>query len=62
MALGLIHLFYSLSSILAKRTMAPAKLDELKIKANILAAFAEKKIEEIVEEITNTEEVRHEEL
>ena len=52
----------SLSSILAKRTMAPAKLDELKIKANILAAFAEKKVEEVVEEITNTDEPRHEEL
>ncbi|KZV64435.1 protein disulfide isomerase [Peniophora sp. CONT] len=50
-----------LSSILAKRTMAPAKLDELKIKANILAAFAEKKVEEVIEEITDTE-ARHEEL
>ena len=51
-----------MSSILAKRAMAPAKLDELKIKANILAAFAEKKIEEVAEEITNTDEPRHEEL
>lgn len=41
--------------------MAPAKLDELKVKANILAAFAEKKVEEVIEEITDTD-ARHEEL
>ena len=41
--------------------MAPAKLDELKVKANILAAFAEKKVEEVVEEVTDTE-ARREEL
>ena len=37
-----------LSSILSKRTLAPAKLDEIKIKSNILAAFAA--IEEKVDE------------
>ena len=29
----------SLASILSKRTLAPGKLDEIKIKANILGAF-----------------------
>lgn len=29
----------SLASILTKRTLAPGKLDEIKIKANILGAF-----------------------
>ena len=29
----------SLSSILTKRTLSPGKLDEIKIKANILGAF-----------------------
>lgn len=31
--------------------MAPAKLDEIKIKANILAAFAKQKAEEVVEDV-----------
>ncbi|KAL0955099.1 hypothetical protein HGRIS_004016 [Hohenbuehelia grisea] len=35
-----------LASILQKRTMSQSKLDEIKIKANILKAFAEQKIEE----------------
>ncbi|KAJ8692387.1 hypothetical protein PTI98_009705 [Pleurotus ostreatus] len=35
-----------LASILAKRTMSQAKLDEIKIKANILRAFVDKKVEE----------------
>ncbi|KAG7089585.1 hypothetical protein E1B28_011252 [Marasmius oreades] len=35
-----------LESILQKRNMAPAKLDEIKIKANILRSFAEQKKEE----------------
>jgi len=35
-----------LESILSKRTMAPAKLDEIKIKSNILRAFGEKPAEE----------------
>jgi protein disulfide-isomerase A6 len=30
-----------LASILEKRTLSPAKLDEIKIKANILRAFGE---------------------
>ena len=49
------HLFtclFRLGSILSKRTLAPAKLDEVKIKANILSAFkaVEEKIEEVKEE------------
>ncbi|KAE9400234.1 protein disulfide isomerase [Gymnopus androsaceus JB14] len=35
-----------LESILNKRTMAPAKLDEIKVKSNILRAFGEKPAEE----------------
>lgn len=33
--------------------MAPTKLDELKIKANILSAFAVKKAEEVVDAATD---------
>ncbi|KAJ3855035.1 protein disulfide isomerase [Lentinula lateritia] len=35
-----------LASILKKRTLAPAKLDEIKIKSNILRAFGEKPVED----------------
>lgn len=35
---------YRLASILSKRTIAPAKLDEIKIKANVLKAFLAKKL------------------
>ncbi|KAG6877801.1 hypothetical protein C0993_003775 [Termitomyces sp. T159_Od127] len=35
-----------LAKILAKRNLSPSKLDEIKIKANILSAFAEEKVEE----------------
>jgi protein disulfide-isomerase A6 len=37
---------YSLASILQKRVLSSAKLDEIKTKANILAAFAAEKVEE----------------
>ncbi|KZS88103.1 protein disulfide isomerase [Sistotremastrum niveocremeum HHB9708] len=40
-----------LASILTKGTLSPAKLDEIKIKANILAAFAEEKAEEVKEKV-----------
>lgn len=42
----------SLATILQKRTLAPGKLDEIKIKANILGAFRPivAKVEEAVEE------------
>lgn len=42
----------SLASILKKRTISPQKLDEVKIKANILSTFkaVEEKAEEIVAE------------
>ncbi|KAF9223397.1 disulfide isomerase [Gyrodon lividus] len=40
-----------LASILRKRTMAPAKMDEIKIKANILKAFVTKKLEEAEENV-----------
>ncbi|KAH9836151.1 protein disulfide isomerase [Rhodofomes roseus] len=40
-----------LASLLQKRTLAPAKLDELKIKANILSAF--KKVEETVQRVAD---------
>ena len=35
--------------MLASPSLAPTKLDELKIKANILSAFAAKKVEEYAE-------------
>ncbi|KAG1905485.1 protein disulfide isomerase [Suillus fuscotomentosus] len=40
-----------LASILTKRTMSPAKLDEIKTKANILSAFVAKKLEEAQEKV-----------
>lgn len=40
-----------LASILSKRTMAPAKLDEIKTKANVLKAFVAKKLEEVEENV-----------
>lgn len=40
---------FRLSSILKKRTLGPQKLDEIKIKANILAAFVANKSEELKE-------------
>ncbi|KAI0760751.1 hypothetical protein C8Q74DRAFT_1451600 [Fomes fomentarius] len=49
-----------LSSILAKRTLSPAKLDEIKVKANILGAFRPP-VEPVVEETTE-EEVKRDEL
>lgn len=46
------YLLCSLATILQKRTLAPGKLDEIKIKANILGAFRPivAKVEEVVEE------------
>lgn len=38
----------SLASILSKRALAPTKLDEIKIKANILGAFAVEKAETVI--------------
>ena len=46
----------SLASILTKRTLAPGKLDEIKIKANILGAFKPAPVvpvEEAKEEISH---------
>jgi protein disulfide-isomerase A6 len=37
---------YSLASILQKRVLGSAKLDEIKMKANVLAAFAAEKVAE----------------
>lgn len=48
---GLINHLISLASILSKRTMAPSKIDEIKIKANILSAFVAKKFEEAQEKV-----------
>ncbi len=41
----------SLGSILQKRILASEKLDEIKIKANILAAFAAEKVAEVKDTI-----------
>ncbi|KAF9267752.1 protein disulfide isomerase [Marasmius fiardii PR-910] len=43
-----------LESMLQKRNLAPAKLDEIKIKANILRSFAEQKKEEAEEKVEET--------
>ncbi|KAG9011056.1 hypothetical protein FRB94_008961 [Tulasnella sp. JGI-2019a] len=40
-----------LTSILAKRTMTPAKMDEIKTKLNVLAAFVRNKAEDVVNAI-----------
>lgn len=37
---------YSLASLLAKKSLNPTKMDEIKRKANVLMAFAAEKIEE----------------
>jgi protein disulfide-isomerase A6 len=42
-------MLYRLASILSKRNLSPSKLDEIKIKANILAQFVEKKVEDAAE-------------
>jgi protein disulfide-isomerase A6 len=42
----------SLAAILKKRTLAPSKLDEIKIKYNILSAFIKEKAEEAKEKVT----------
>jgi protein disulfide-isomerase A6 len=39
-----------LNSMLAKKSLAAEKLDEVKIKANILAAFAQKKAQEVTDD------------
>ncbi|KAI1787964.1 protein disulfide isomerase [Ganoderma leucocontextum] len=56
-----------LASILQKRTLSAGKLDEIKIKANILGAFRPAKVEETAEAETETEteaagEVQRDEL
>jgi protein disulfide-isomerase A6 len=43
---GILNLVPSLTSILKKRTLSEEKLDQIKVKSNILAAFAAKKAEE----------------
>jgi protein disulfide-isomerase A6 len=50
---------YSLASILEKRVLSSAKLDEIKTKANVLAAFA---VEKVMEEARDTIERAVEEL
>ncbi len=47
-----------LSSILKKKTLSPKKLDEIKIKANILTAFVEQKVSEAAEVIADEEEAQ----
>ena len=48
--------------MLAKQSLAPEKLDEVKIKANILASFAEKKVEEAEEAVEQTADKIKDEL
>jgi protein disulfide-isomerase A6 len=40
-----------LGTILEKRTLAPSKLDEMKIKYNILNAFVREKAEQVGEKV-----------
>ena len=51
-----------MTSILKKRTLSAQKLDEIKIKANVLSAF--KHVEEVVEEVKEKveETISHAEL
>ncbi|KAI0754039.1 protein disulfide isomerase [Daedaleopsis nitida] len=49
-----------LASILKKRTLSPAKLDEIKIKANIIGAFKPLVVEPV--EVPEDEEVKRDEL
>ncbi|KAF9533773.1 protein disulfide isomerase [Crepidotus variabilis] len=44
-----------LAKLLEKRNLSPSKLDELKIKANILTAFVEEKVQEVKEKIIRAE-------
>lgn len=37
---------FSLSSILKKRNLSPSKLDEIKVKYNIIGSFLNEKVEE----------------
>ena len=52
-------LLLRLSSILEKKTLSPKKLDEIKIKANILTAFVEQKVSEAAEVIADEEAQVH---
>ena len=52
----LIYVDSSLESILKKRSLAPAKLDEIKIKTNILKAFKAAPKEEEEDSKTGREE------
>ncbi|KAF8896355.1 protein disulfide isomerase [Infundibulicybe gibba] len=44
-----------LAAILKKRTLSPTKLDEIKIKANILRAFSQEKVAEAEEKVARAE-------
>lgn len=48
--------------ILVKRSAPPSKLDEVKIKANILGAFVQKKAEEAKEKVEEVVEAIKDEL
>ena len=47
---------FSLASLLEKGNLTPLKLDEIKKKANILARFAEEKMEEGRESVERAKE------
>ena len=49
-----------LNSILAKKSLAQVKLDEVRIKANILTAFVAAKGEEIAEDVKHkVDDLKH---
>ena len=49
----ILILFHSLQSILKKRNLSPEKLDEVKVKANVLSAFksVSEKAEQVVDKL-----------
>lgn len=46
-----LSILLSLTSILAKKSLAPSKLDEIKTKLNVLSAFVKGKTEEAIQAV-----------
>jgi protein disulfide-isomerase A6 len=42
-----------LATILRKRNLSPSKLDEIKIKYNVLSAFVQQKVDEASEKLSD---------
>jgi len=50
------YALFRLASILKKRTLSDEKLDQIQIKANVLAAFAKKQAEAVAEAVEEAAE------